>query len=84
MNILLRMENLTFAQIELIVQKEKRARELAAARMKKWKDNHPEEHREKSKKYMAAYNARKRAEKAALKASTAAESNIASSDEIQS
>lgn len=64
MNVLIQMENLTFAQIERIVQKEKRARELAAARMKKWKENHPEEHREKSKKYMAAYNARKRAEKA--------------------
>jgi hypothetical protein len=59
------MENMTFAQIQAIVDKEKRARELATARYKKWKEANPEKHREKSRIYMRAYYERKRQEKAA-------------------
>lgn len=62
-NLLNQMENLTIAEIQKIVEKEKRIRELALVRYHRYKEKNPEKYREHKRVYMVKYNQRKREEK---------------------
>lgn len=62
-NLLQQMENLTIAEIQKIVEREKKVRELALARYHRYKEKNPEKVREQKRVYMIKYNQRKREEK---------------------